>query len=72
MANAPPEEVCRVVGLNRASIRRAPRETKGRPRRLARREIAAWIRWYNKARPQQPLGYLSPREHRAQQGQRVT
>jgi putative transposase len=37
----------------------------------ARRAIAAWIRWYNEARPHQALGYRSPREHRAQQGQRV-
>ncbi len=37
----------------------------------ARREIAAWIRWYNEARPHQALGYRSPREHRARQGQRV-
>jgi putative transposase len=37
----------------------------------ARRAIAAWIRWYNEARPHQALGYRSPREHRAQQGQLV-
>jgi len=37
----------------------------------ARRAIAAWIRWYNEARPHQALGYRSPREHRAHQGQLV-
>ena len=37
----------------------------------ARRELAAWTRWYNEARPHQALGYPSPREHRAQQGQLV-
>ncbi len=35
------------------------------------REIAAWIRWYTEARPHQALGYRSPREHQAQQGQLV-
>jgi transposase InsO family protein len=39
--------------------------------RLEEGQIAAWIRWYNEARPHQALGYGSPREHRAQQGQRV-
>jgi hypothetical protein len=34
----------------------------------ARREIAAWIRWYNEARPHQALGYRTPREHRSQRG----
>jgi transposase InsO family protein len=33
----------------------------------ARREITAWIRWYNTARPHQALGYRSPTEWRAQQ-----
>jgi putative transposase len=33
--------------------------------------IAAWIRWYNEARPHQALGYRSLREHRAQKGQLV-
>lgn len=31
----------------------------------ARRELSAWIRWYNEARPHQALGYRSPREFRA-------
>ena len=33
----------------------------------ARREITAWIRWYNTERPHQALGYRSPTEWRAQQ-----
>jgi putative transposase len=37
----------------------------------ARRAIAAWIRWYNKERPHQELGYRSPREDRAQHSQLV-
>ena len=37
----------------------------------ARREIAAWIRWYNKGRPHQALGYRSPREHRAREARLV-
>lgn len=31
----------------------------------ARRELSAWIRWYNEERPHQALGYRSPREFRA-------
>jgi putative transposase len=30
-----------------------------------RRELSAWIRWYNEERPHQALGYRSPREFRA-------
>lgn len=30
----------------------------------AYREIAGWIRWYNRERPHQALGYLSPKQHR--------
>lgn len=37
----------------------------------ARREISAWIRWYNEERPHQALGYHSPREFRGQQLERV-
>ncbi len=37
----------------------------------ARREVAAWIRWYNERRPHQALDYQSPTEFRDQQGQRV-
>lgn len=37
----------------------------------ARRRIRAWITWYNEERPHQSLGYLSPREFRAQQRQLV-
>lgn len=37
----------------------------------ARREIAAWIRYHNEARPDQTLRRRSPREHRTQQGHRV-
>jgi putative transposase len=33
----------------------------------ARREITAWIRWYNIERPHQALGYRSPTEWRAEQ-----
>jgi transposase InsO family protein len=28
----------------------------------ARRELSAWIRWYNEERPHQALGYRSPRD----------
>ncbi|MFQ5946359.1 MAG: transposase [Anaerolineae bacterium] len=37
----------------------------------ARREISAWIRWYNEERPHQALGYHSPREFWGQQLERV-
>jgi putative transposase len=37
----------------------------------ARKIVAAWIRWYNRKRPHQSLGYLSPAEYRAQQLQQV-
>ncbi len=37
----------------------------------ARRVIGSWIRWYNRRRPHQSLGYLSPVEYRAQQQQLV-
>src|SRR5262249_47277228 len=37
----------------------------------ARRAVRRWIRWYNEERPHQALGYLSPREFRARQLQRV-
>jgi transposase InsO family protein len=33
--------------------------------------LAAWIRWYNEARPQKGLGYRSPREHRAHEAHLV-
>jgi putative transposase len=33
----------------------------------ARREILAWIHWYNSRRPHSALGYKSPAEYRAQQ-----
>jgi transposase InsO family protein len=33
----------------------------------ARRELTAWIRWYNDERPLQVLGYRSPREFRARE-----
>lgn len=32
----------------------------------ARREIAGWLRWYNRERPHQALGYRSPRQYRQQ------
>ena len=35
--------------------------------REAHREIVRWIDWYNEGRPHQALGYLSPRQFRAQQ-----
>jgi len=37
----------------------------------ARRALRRWIGWYNDGRPHQALGYLSPRQYRAQQLQRV-
>jgi putative transposase len=37
----------------------------------ARTAIALWIEWYNRERPHQALGYLSPHQFRAQQLQRV-
>jgi putative transposase len=37
----------------------------------ARVAIARWIDWYNRERPHQALGYLSPHKFRAQQLQRV-
>jgi putative transposase len=37
----------------------------------ARREILAWINWYNTRRPHSALGYLSPAEFRAKQVQKV-
>jgi putative transposase len=37
----------------------------------ARREIHAWIQWYNEGRPHQSLGYRSPAQYRAQQLQLV-
>jgi putative transposase len=39
--------------------------------REAKRKIRQWIDWYNKERPHQSLGYLSPKEYRAQQLQQV-
>lgn len=33
----------------------------------ARCTVAEWIRWYNDGRPHQTLGYLSPRQFRAQE-----
>jgi len=36
-----------------------------------RRAVRRWIRWYNDGRPHQALGYLSPRDFRARQLQRV-
>jgi putative transposase len=35
--------------------------------REAQRDIDRWIGWYNEGRPHQALGYLSPRQYRAQQ-----
>ena len=37
----------------------------------ARRAMRRWIAWYNHQRPHQALGYLSPRQDRALQLQRV-
>jgi putative transposase len=37
----------------------------------ARRALRRWIGWYNDRRPHQALGYLSPRQYRALQLQRV-
>ena len=37
----------------------------------ASRAISAWIDWYNTGRPHQALGYLAPREFRAEQGRLV-
>jgi len=37
----------------------------------ARRALRRWIAWYNKARPHEALRYLSPRQYRTQQLQRV-
>ena len=37
----------------------------------ARRELSAWIRRYNEARPHQALGYRSPREFRAHESTQV-
>jgi putative transposase len=39
--------------------------------RQARRPIREWIAFYNNERPHKALGYLSPREYRAQQQLRV-
>jgi hypothetical protein len=37
----------------------------------ARRAVRRWIGWYNERRPYQALGYLSPRQYRALQLERV-
>jgi len=37
----------------------------------ARRAVRRWIGWYNDRHPHQALGYLSPRQYRASQLQRV-
>ena len=37
----------------------------------ARRAVRRWIGWYKERRPHQALGYLSPRQYRALQLQRV-
>jgi len=37
----------------------------------ARRAVRRWIRWYNEGRPHQALGYLSPRQYREREVQRV-
>jgi hypothetical protein len=42
-------------------------QTNFRSFREAKRAVARWIEWYNTSRPHQALGYLSPREYRAQQ-----
>jgi transposase InsO family protein len=35
------------------------------------RAVRRWIGWYNERRPHQALGYLSARQYRASQLQRV-
>jgi len=42
-------------------------QTNFRSFREAKRVVGRWIEWYNSSRPHQALGYLSPREYRAQQ-----
>ena len=37
----------------------------------ARRELSAWIRWYNETRPHQALGYRSTREFRVHEATQV-
>jgi putative transposase len=37
----------------------------------ARAAVTKWIDWYNESRPHQALGYLSPRQFRAQKVQLV-
>lgn len=39
--------------------------------REAQVAIGQWIGWYNEKRPHMALGYLSPRQYRQQQLQRV-